>query len=251
MKAAYGNQVLSTLLMVVLCSCQSPQNRAKETLAQELTARQANRVKSMQLYASGVQAQKQSRPAEARNCFSAAIEADGDNVYAWMSLGAMAFDEANYYRAAEAFHRASKLAPTRYEPLLNAGTVYETVGRFADAIKSYEAALRLDPDQLETLENLARTYIRASRNPQRARELIDQALLRERRPEWRQWLLAQSIHLSCVKATPMTDGRMQQSMPATQASACDCVAVPNPSPRPSSDARDCGGVPADEKEELP
>lgn len=211
MKLIQATHIAIVLLMMgVLCSCQSSRKRAQESLASELSARQANRSRSMQLYQQGLQARTESHIAEARDRFSAAIQADGDNLYAWMALGAIVFDEADYYRAAEAFHMASKLAPTRYEPHLNAGTVYETVGRYDEAIKSYEAALRLAPDQLETIENLARTYVRAGRDPQRARELIDQALLRERRPEWRQWLLAQSIHLSCAASSrpstrPMTD----------------------------------------------
>jgi tetratricopeptide (TPR) repeat protein len=199
MKAVHQIRLLSGILLAVLCSCQSARNDAKKALADELSARQENQAKSMQCYEQGVRAEKESRRAEARKCFSAAVEADGDNAYAWMSLGAIEYDEANYYRAAEAFHLASKLVPTRYEPHLNAGTVYETVGRYADAIKAYEAALRLDPGQLETAENLARTYIRANQNLDRARELIDQALLREKRSEWRQWLLMQSVRLSCGK----------------------------------------------------
>jgi tetratricopeptide (TPR) repeat protein len=219
MKAEYCTRVLLTLLATMLCACQSPRKDAQKALAHELSARQENQARSMQLYEQGVQAQKQAHPAEAHKCFSAAIDTDGDNVYAWMAVGVMAFDAADYYRAAEAFHRASKLAPTRYEPHLNAGTVYETVGQYVKAIQSYEAALRLDPDQLETLENLARTYIRANQNSQRARELIDRALLREQRPEWREWLMAQSIRLSCMKTVPTRDDQKQQGMPSTQPSS--------------------------------
>ena len=46
------------------------------------------------------------------------------------------------------------VAPDRAEPLTNLGVVYRTSGRIDDAIREYEAAIRLDPTDAVTYHNL-------------------------------------------------------------------------------------------------
>ena len=184
------------LSFLLFCSCGSPQKDAQRKLARELELRRENEARSMRLYEQGIGAQKASGARDAKQYFSESLRFDGANVYAWMALGSCRFDEEDYYAAAEAFHQAAKLLPWRYEPHFNLGTVFESVGRFSDAIQAYETALRLQPDQLQTMENLARAYIRANQNPQRAKELVDRALFSEERPQWRRWLQLQSLRLT-------------------------------------------------------
>jgi len=196
MKSTHCLRLPFVVLFLVACSCQRSQEQARHDLSRELAARQENQALSMQLYESGAAAHKAGRLADARQDFTAAVSADRQNVYAWMALGAVHFQLDNYYQAAAAFHEASRLAPTRYEPHYNLGAVYEAVGRFNDAIKAYETALGFEPDQLEVMENLARTYVRANHKSDQVRELVDRALLQEDRPQWRQWLLLQTVRLS-------------------------------------------------------
>jgi cytochrome c-type biogenesis protein CcmH/NrfG len=199
------------MLTLPLCSCHHQQSNteAQQALAEEVSARQQGREQSMRLYQEGVKAQKAGRQEQAHKCFAAAVNADNHNVYAWMALGSVNFELENYYGAAEAFYEASRLAPTRYEPHYNMGTVYEAVGRLNDAIKAYETALRLDGEEVAVMENLARACVRSNQNLGRARELIDRALLRENRPQWRQWLQMQSLRIPAttqpVKAQPAGD----------------------------------------------
>ena len=80
------------------------------------------------------------KPEAAADLFQRAVAADENNAAAWMALGGVELRLEGYFEAAEAFHHAARLAPTRYEPHFNLGTVLEAVGRYSDAIKAYEAA---------------------------------------------------------------------------------------------------------------
>jgi len=92
------------------------------------------------------------------------------------------------------------------------------VGHYTEAIKAYEAALSLAPDQLEVIENLARTLVRSDRDPDRVEALIRRALSMEFRPEWRAWLLLQAARLEQrQRPAPVTQPAVRPSaQPATQ-----------------------------------
>lgn len=173
-----------------LPACRNSRREASNAVANDLRARDQRRVESERLYEKGRSAHLAGK-ATAVKYVEQAVQANPDNLYAWMLLGEIQFDEERYFEAAEAFHRASRLAPTRYEPPYNLGLVLESVGRLADAIKAYEGALALQPSQLEVMENLARAYLRAGTERERARELIGRALPLEQRREWREWLNVQ------------------------------------------------------------
>ncbi len=85
--------------------------------------------------------------------------------------------------------------PDRYEPHFNIGSVLEALGRYEQAIRSYRRALELAPDQLQTIENLNRCYMRANTHPGESKILMDKALERETRPDWRLWLEEQMLRL--------------------------------------------------------
>lgn len=198
MSGGKGFLVVMGALVLMLCSCQGRQSRseAERAMAEELAARKEGRARSMRLYREGMDLEEAGKAVEAQRRLWEAVVADKHNVYAWMGLGTVNFGLEDYFGAAEAFYEASRLAPSRYEPHHNLGLVYESVGRLDDAIKSYEVALRLEGEELSVIENLARALIRARRNPDRARELMERALARENRPEWRQWLERQSVRLA-------------------------------------------------------
>ncbi|MCK4277112.1 MAG: tetratricopeptide repeat protein [Phycisphaerae bacterium] len=121
------------------------------------------------------------------------MRTDERNARGWMLLGVIEYENDRLFEAASAFHRASRLEPMRYEPHFNTGAVLEKAGRYEQAIESYEAALKLAPDELAVMENLARCYIRAKTKLSVAKELIAKALPKEARPEWRIWL-AEQLH---------------------------------------------------------
>lgn len=61
--------------------------------------------------------------------------------------------------AVEAFKKARELAPTSYLPVLELALLYNRVGRDEEARKTYEEVIKLQPDNVEALNNLA--YLKA------------------------------------------------------------------------------------------
>ena len=195
-----------TMLAMVACSglfaaCQPTDSRieARRTLETELADRQKRQATSLAEYRKAAQAHDDNDLESARKHLNNALAASDRNAEAWMLLGLIEYREDKIFDAASCFHRAGLLAPDRYEPPYNIGILLESSGRYKQAIESYQAALKLSPNQLEVMENLARCYIRANTNLEHAKELIDRALLVEQRPEWRLWLLDQSHRLATRK----------------------------------------------------
>ena len=131
---------------------------------------------------------------------------------------------------------------------MNLGTTLERVGRIDQAIEVYEVGLALDPGNLGLQENLARALVRARREPERVAELVDAALEREYRDDWRRWLRLQAFRLGGQEAvraeeeaslvagpssaTPEDDMVRSMTLPPTQA-------APRPvAPRAVSEAGD-------------
>jgi len=189
------------LALATSVGCQDPQQvRAQRAVARELEARRVRRAESMELYRQGRQACRARDLERAGELLGKAVGVDDRNVLAWMTLGLVHHERQRAYEAAEAFHRAARLEPTRYEPHFNLGIVLESAGRLGPAIDAYEKALALAPEEVAVMENLARCYIRADRDLGRAAELVEKALRSERRPEWRLWLQQQSARLADRKA---------------------------------------------------
>src|SRR5687768_14571602 len=101
-------------VLVLSCSCRSRETDARRALREETAARSRAGRESMSLYEKGLREEAKDRTEAARDHFRGAVRADEDNAYAWMALGAAELRLENYYAAAEAFHRAARLAPTRY-----------------------------------------------------------------------------------------------------------------------------------------
>jgi len=126
---------------------------------------------------------------------------DADNAQAWVALGIAENNREHLFEAAQAFDKASKLAPTRFEPYYNLGVVLETASQYPGAIKAYETALERAPNELQIKENLARCLVCAKTKLPRAKQLIDEALEHELRSDWRSWLLRQSAFLNTPPTT--------------------------------------------------
>jgi len=177
--------------LTVLPSCQSPRDKALATVQSQLATRTAARQRSMDLLRKAQQADQASQPQQARQCLQQAVREDDRNASAWMALGALEYQQDNYYQAAEAFHRAARLEPTRHEPHFNLGIVLESAGLYSKAAAEYETALKLAPEQLETMEHLARCYIKTHSNLPKAQQLLNLAAARETRPPWVRWIQQQ------------------------------------------------------------
>jgi tetratricopeptide (TPR) repeat protein len=183
---------LATLFLGLLLGCQDSQQVAVTELRKELSQRRAAYSRSMELYEKAQKAIAKADTAQAREYLDQAIAEDDRNAYAWMAMGMLEYKEGNFYRAAHAFHRASRLEPSRYEPHFNLGIVLESAGRYAKAIPEYEAAMELLPDDVEIMEHLARCYIKTETKLDQAQKLIERTHALECRPEWTRWLEQQS-----------------------------------------------------------
>ncbi len=173
---------------LIPCSCQRGRSPALKAYNAALSARNETQAKSMQLYQEGMKAHSESKAEEAIQYMREAVEADSQNAQAWMTLGVLEYKRGNVFEAARAFHRTGRIAPTRYEPHFNLGTIFEAVGYYEQAIEEYEIALKLSPNEVEVMENLARCYFRNDTNLEKARKLVRCALRHELRPEWQRWL---------------------------------------------------------------
>jgi len=206
-KTRYRASSYLTILALAACACLLPgchrhsRIDAGQALNAELAARQSRQIESLSCYRAGVNAYDTGDLKAARRHICDAIAAYDRNAEAWMLLGLIEHREDRVFEAASSFHRASILAPYRYEPLYNIGILLESFGRYKRAIETYQAALKLSPGQLEVMENLARCYVRTNSNLDEAKDLVDRSLLTEQRPEWRQWLSAQSRRLARRKGS--------------------------------------------------
>jgi len=117
----------------------------------------------------------------------AALVADHFYGPAHNNLGTLYFRRKNLYGAANEYQTAAQLMPTRAEPRINLGLVFETATRLNDAVKPYEEALALDPNNMIAAGNLARVYTRLDTKPDRTRDLLKQIILKDCRPKWVEW----------------------------------------------------------------
>lgn len=184
--------VLSTLFATTLCSCQSDRACTIQEYRQEVAARASAREESQKLCQQAAEQHRLFNSSSAGIYAEEAVRVDESNANAWMVLGVLKNDSGAVFAAMKAFDEAAKLAPMRYEPRFNLGSVLESIGCYDKAIREYEAALRLQPNSLEVTENLVRCYIRSGKKGAMTRTFIDYALKRETRQEWRDWLQLQS-----------------------------------------------------------
>ena len=107
------------------------------------------------------------------------------------NLGKVYFHQDKLYLAAWEFQYAMKLMPNTPEPRNNLGLVFESAGKLDDAVASYDEAMRLEPDNVQFIGNLARARVRRGDRDDAVRELLDELVLRETRPDWADWARGQ------------------------------------------------------------
>lgn len=121
-----------------------------------------------------------------------AILADNQFGPAHNNLGQLYFRRGRYYQAALEFEAAAGLMPDRAEPLNNLGLVFEAARRFPDAISQFQMAHEIAPTEPVYLGNLIRAMLRDEEPDHEAiAYLLDELLLIESRPDWREWALEQ------------------------------------------------------------
>jgi Flp pilus assembly protein TadD len=96
----------------------------------------------------------------AENLLKQAVVADPEFGAAQNNLGVVYYHQSKLYAAAQQFLLAAALLPHDPEPRNGLGLVFESSGRFDDAITYYDRARSLAPGRIEYLANCARAHVR-------------------------------------------------------------------------------------------
>ena len=124
---------------------------------------------------------------EAEKVCKRALQADIVFGPAHNNLGLVYYYQNKLYAAAWEFQNAIKLMPYQPEPRTNLGLVFERAGKINAASEAYAKAHEIQPDNPEYLGNLARASVRMGESTDQTRQLLEELILKEDRPEWRDW----------------------------------------------------------------
>ena len=192
------------LLALAVAGCDKPVQPNDPANYQTVTADpRRNTELASKLNAKGLEELKERDFAKAEKIFKEALQADMFFGPAHNNLGTAYYEQQKYYLAAWEFDYAQKLMPHKPDPKHNLGMVMEAVGKYDEAIAHYEEALKIAPDDPETIGNLARTLARRDKNyggnrdtsrdgtrdknRDRLRELLHEIILKDTRPDWVTW----------------------------------------------------------------
>ena len=115
--------------------------------------------RSIAHYTMGIIYDNASRPADAIREYEAAVKTDPGVSYFHTRLAADHFMQKSHDRALEETRRAVSLDPADVRPRFMAALVYTSLGRYEDAQKEYEEAVRLAPDSIWALSWLADIFV--------------------------------------------------------------------------------------------
>lgn len=109
-------------------------------------------------YYQAIELSQKGKDSEALPLLDKAVKLDDSYFKAWYALGTINYHSAVYYKAIDAFKKATSLEPDDYLSSNYLGLCLARVGRYQEAITSFEKAISVCPDTLlpgETHTNLA------------------------------------------------------------------------------------------------
>ncbi len=146
---------------------------------------------------------------EAEAILRRALEADVTFGPAHNNLGKVYFHRGEMYLAAWEFQYAANLMRDQPEPRNNLGLVFESVGKFDDAVTWYDAALREGPDNPQYLGNAARARIARGDRDAVVRELLEKLVMRDTRTDWVEWARESLATMDIAPTAPTTTSATQ------------------------------------------
>jgi Flp pilus assembly protein TadD len=108
--------------------------------------------------------------------------------------------------AAAAFERAADLMPRAPAPRDNLGLIFESAGRFDDAVRCYDAAAALAPGDPEFSGNAARARVRRGDQTDELRQMLTRIAASDPRPEWSSWAQQTLAHWPRSATAPAVTG---------------------------------------------
>lgn len=184
--------VLTLLFSLTACSTNSKQSASERDGYRTIPAQLGrNTEQARDLTAKAAIALDEGRMEEAEKLLRDALTEDVMYGPAHNNLGQLYYQQKRYYEAAWEFQYAIRLMPHQPIPRNNLGLVFEATGQLDDAVEQYGLAVAEEPDNPELLGNLARAHIRRGDRSPEVRELLQQIVMKDTRPEWREWAQAQ------------------------------------------------------------
>ena len=186
-----------TLATCGLCACNATDgNKAASgqgyrTIPAEIGR---NTDEATRLTAQAADALHEGDQARAEQLLLDALTADVTHGPAHNNLGQLYYQQKRYYEAAWEFQYAIRLMPHQPIPRNNLGLVFEATGQLDEAAEHYGLAVAEEPDNPVLLGNLARARIRRGDTGPEVRDLLQQIVMKDTRPEWRAWAERQ-LHL--------------------------------------------------------
>ena len=172
--------IMLTLLGVAAAGCQSAKPTSSAPPRQDTAKARSDNDKAYELIRSG-------KFEQAEPLLRKAMDADVMYGPARNNLGLVYYHQEKLYAAAWEFENAIKLMPHQPEPRNNLGLVLEKAGKIDGATEAYAKAREMEPDNPEYLGNLARARVRRGDRDEQTRKLLEELLLKDERPAWREW----------------------------------------------------------------
>jgi len=141
---------------------------------------------------------------EAEKVCKRALQADIMFGPAHNNLGLVYYYQDKLYAAAWEFQNAIKLMPYQPEPRNNLGLVFERAGKMNSAAEAYSKAHEIQPDNPEYLGNLARASVRMGDSTDETRRLLEQLIMIDDRPMWRDWATLALLRMNDARLRPST-----------------------------------------------
>jgi Flp pilus assembly protein TadD len=196
----YRNALIAFIFIATtcsLCACSSAyreDSSAKKSYRTIPVQIGRNTDEAKQLTAEAATALHEGDAGRAEQLLQEALTADIMHGPAHNNLGQLYYQQKRYYEAALEFQYAIRLMPYQPIPRNNLGLVFEAVGRIDEAAEQYALAVAEEPDNPVMLGNLARARIRDGETGPEVRDLLRQIVMKDTRPEWREWAERQ-LHL--------------------------------------------------------
>lgn len=192
MKRTQSSQSILCLLLVaslaIVTGCSStPEEVATARYQTDAPGLKGNTEKARELNAQATELVQAEQYDVAEELLKDALTADVTFGPAHNNLGRVYYQKKQYYAAAWEFQYAAKLLPHHAEPRNNLGLVFEAVGDYDKAINHYEEALLIEPNNPELIGNLARTKLNHGDRGPEVRQLLNDLMIKDTRPQWADW----------------------------------------------------------------